>query len=244
MATRPRPELAGLRIADPPDRWQALGFAVEQGQLELGGVAVELGGVAGEQGGVSVELARPAAGHGGAGQADRDPPAQAGITGWTLRNVDEVDDIDGLTTTTTAGVPPAADVPATARDHPNGVTAIDHVVVTTPDFDRTVEALEGAGMSLSRIRDAGSFRQGFHRLGPAILELVEARGAPPGPASFWGLVFIIDDLEALSAQISPHLGEIRPAVQPGRHIATLDRSAGLSPRVAFMDPDQPRAPAE
>ena len=33
-------------------------------------------------------------------------------------------------------------------------------------------------MPLRRIRDAGGFRQGFRRLGPAILELVEALGAP------------------------------------------------------------------
>jgi hypothetical protein len=214
MAGDPRPELAGLEIADPPERWRALGFAVEQGRLELGGVEVELGAA-------------------GTDRAHA-PPAGDGIVGWTLRHVEAPTAIDGLATRATAAPPPPT------VTHPNQAVAIDHVVVTTPDFDRTAQALESAGMSLRRIREAGSFRQGFRRLGPAILELVEARDAPPGPAAFWGLVVVAEDLEALSARISPHLGQIRPAVQPGRLIATLADSAGLSPRIAFMDPGPER----
>ena len=117
---------------------------------------------------------------------------------------------------------------------------IDHVVVTTPDFDRTAAALSEAGMALRRVRDAGTFRQGFRRLGPAILELVEVPAAPSGPARFWGLVVIVEDLAALAARLGPRLGEVRPAVQPGRHIATLAQSAGLGPNVAFMDPEVER----
>jgi hypothetical protein len=150
---------------------------------------------------------------------------------WTLRHVAAATTIDGLATRTTAASPPPS------VTHPNRAVAVDHVVVTTPDFDRTAQALTSAGMSLRRIREAGSFRQGFRRLGPAILELVEARGAPPGPAAFWGLVVVVEDLEALSHRVSPHLGQIRPAVQPGRRIATLADSAGISPRIAFMDPE-------
>jgi hypothetical protein len=129
-----------------------------------------------------------------------------------------------------------------AADHPNGAVAIDQVVVLTPDFDRTAAALEQAGMPLRRVGDAGSFRQGFRRLGPAILELVEAVDQPPGPARFWGLVVIVADLEALRGRLHPHLGPVRPAVQPARHIATLAASAGLSAAVAFMDPEPPGDP--
>jgi hypothetical protein len=92
-------------------------------------------------------------------------------------------------------------------------------------------------MPLRRLRDAGGFRQGFRRLGPAILELVEIPGAPPGPAHFWGLVVTVADLDALAGRLGPLLSEIRAAVQPGRRIAGLSRDAGLSPRVAFMDPE-------
>jgi catechol 2,3-dioxygenase-like lactoylglutathione lyase family enzyme len=157
--------------------------------------------------------------------------AGRGITGWTLRRISLHHDVDGLPTGVTT------EPPLRTRAHPNGALGVDHVVVTTPDFDRTAAALEAAGIPLRRIRDAGGFRQGFRRLGPAILELVEARTMPAGPARFWGLVVTVADLVGLRARLAPHLGEIRDAVQPRRQIATLDQSAGLSLRIAFMDPE-------
>src|SRR5205823_4122884 len=113
--------------------------------------------------------------------------------------------------------------------HPNGARAIDHVVIVSPDFDRTAAALSDAGMGLRRERDGGGFRQGFRRVGGAILELVEAKAAPAGPARFWGLVVVVDDLDALAQSLGSRLRAIHPAVQSRRRIATLDRSAGLSP---------------
>jgi hypothetical protein len=159
--------------------------------------------------------------------------AGRGITGWTLRHVPDGVQLDGLATEVTVAVPPPAPSPV----HPNGAIAIDQVVVSTPEFDRTAAALDAANMPLRRVRDAGGSRQGFRRLGPAILELVEAREGPPGPARFWGLVVIVPDLVRLRDRLSPLVGEIREAVQPGRHIAALSRDAGLSVRVAFMDPE-------
>ena len=39
-----RPELVALEIADPPDRWEALGFSVSPEMvIELGGVQLRLG---------------------------------------------------------------------------------------------------------------------------------------------------------------------------------------------------------
>ena len=155
-----------------------------------------------------------------------------GIVSWRLRNVSAAGEVDGLVTSV-AGDKAGSPDPR----HPNGALGIDHVVVATPDFDRTAAALTEAGMPLRRVRVAGSFRQGFRRLGPAILELVEAPAAPPGPARFWGLVVVVEDLDALRRRLGPQLGEIRPAVQPGRQIATLAQRAGLGPKVAFMDPE-------
>jgi hypothetical protein len=158
--------------------------------------------------------------------------AGRGITGWTLRRITLHHDVDGLPTGTTTDPPPFE------TSHPNGAVGLDHVVVTTPDFDRTAGALDAAGIPLRRVRDAaGGFRQGFRRLGPSILEIVEAPKMPAGPARFWGLVVVVADLAGLRARLAPHLGEIRAAVQPGRHIATLSQDAGLSPRIAFMDPE-------
>ena len=140
-------------------------------------------------------------------------------------------DLDGVPTL-------AANDPEPAVPQPNGVIAVDHFVIVTPDFDRTAAALADAGIELSRIRDAGGFRQGFRRLGPAILELVEAHQMPAGPARFWGLTFIASDLDALAARLGPErLRPIKDAVQPGRRIATLDRAAGLKTNIAFMTPE-------
>lgn len=157
--------------------------------------------------------------------------AGRGITGWTLRRITLHRDVDGLPTGVTT------DPPMPESGHPNGAMGLDHVVVTTPDFDRTAAALDGAGIPLRRVRDAGGFRQGFRRLGPAILELVEAPTMPAGSARFWGLVVTVADLVGLRARLAPHVGEIRDAVQPGRQIATLGEGAGLSPQIAFMDPE-------
>lgn len=196
-----RPALAGLSIADPPERWEALGFSVSgDGRLALGGVGVQLG-------------------------ADGQ-----GIVGWTLRHVPEGIDVDGLTTSATVDEPPPS------APHPNGATGIDHVVITTGDFDRTARSLEPAGLTLRRVRDAGGFRQGFRRLGPAIMEVVEVP-EQTGGARFWGLVVVVSDLAALSQRLGPQLAPIRPAIQPGRRIATLSASGGLSVAVAFMDPE-------
>jgi hypothetical protein len=201
----PRAELAALQIADPPEAWNALGFAVSpDGVLVLGGV----------------ELWLDAAGR--------------GITGWTLRRISLHHDVDGLPTGVTTDAPPST---RPHPPHPNGAMGLDHVVVTTPDFDRTARALEDAGIPLRRVREVGEIRQGFRRLGPAILEIVEAPKMPPGPARFWGLVVTVADLVGLRARLAPHVGEIRDAVQPGRQIATLSEGAGLSPRIAFMDPE-------
>jgi hypothetical protein len=159
--------------------------------------------------------------------------AGRGITAWALKEM-AAREIDGLTWLDkwSPGDQKSSQV------HPNGVVGIDHVVVVSPDFDRTSRALAEAGMPLRRVREAPrAFRQGFRRLGPAILELVEARDAQPGPARFWGLTFVADDLDALSVRLGDRLSPIRGAVQPGRRIASLRREAGVSARVAFMEPE-------
>jgi hypothetical protein len=119
-------------------------------------------------------------------------------------------------------------------EHPNGAIALDHVVILTPDFDRTAAALADRRMPLRREAERNGARQGFRRLGPAIMEIVQA---PDGDTRFWGLVAIVSDLDALCERLGDDLGEPRPAVQPGRRIATLRRSAGLGPAIAFMDPE-------
>lgn len=189
--------LSGIAVADPPERWTRLGFAVDaQGCLALGGVAVQLGA------------------------------SGRGITGWSLGPVD--------------GLPVCDPLPEPAPvAHPNGALRLDHVVVLTPDFDRTAAAFAAAGLEYRRVAGEAGRRQGFRRLGPAILEVVEVPELSPGPARFWGLVPVVEDLDALHALLGPELlGEPHAAVQPGRRIATVRRAAGLSLAMAFITPER------
>jgi hypothetical protein len=123
--------------------------------------------------------------------------------------------------------------------------AIDHVVAISPAFERSVAALQAAGLDLRRVREeptpAGAPRQAFFRLGREILELVEEpeglvrrEGGAERPARFWGLALLVEDLERTAEQLGPRAGEIRSAVQEGRRILTLRRSAGLAIPVALM----------
>jgi hypothetical protein len=158
-----------------------------------------------------------------------------GITKWELSGIASgTREIDGLET----GSADDSSRPITPN-HQNGAIAIDHVVVTTPGFDRTAAALTAAGMPLRRVVERRDGRRmGFRRLGGTILELVEAPAPVAGPARFWGLVVVVEDLEALAEGLGERLGSIRQAVQPGRQIATVRESAGLEEAVAFMSPEQ------
>jgi hypothetical protein len=203
------PELRTLTVADDPATWRRLGFTVGDDRRAT-------------VGGIELELAGPAAGR--------------GITAWALSGVELDGELDGLPTHVVAAAAP----PATG-DHPNGAVAIDHVVVTTPDVERTFAALAAAGLDLRRVRETdgpqGPVRQGFYRVGGALLEVagpVTASGG--GPAAFWGLVIVVEDLDALAGRLGDDLGTARDAVQPGRRIATLRASAGASVAVAFMTP--------
>jgi hypothetical protein len=136
---------------------------------------------------------------------------------------------DGLALTGTA------DAPVEAAEHPNGAQAVDHVVAFTDDLDRTSAALERAGAPLRRRAEP----MAFHRLGPLVLEVV-ATGAPP---AFWGLVVVVADLGACARELGPLLGAVKPAVQPGRRIATVRPEAGLPVALALMTPQPPRVSA-
>jgi hypothetical protein len=89
---------------------------------------------------------------------------------------------------------------------------------------------------------AGAPRQAFFRLGSVVLEVVQEppeateRAGGDRPAFFWGLAFVAPDLEQTVAFLGDRVGDVRDAVQPGRRIATLRRSAGLSVPVALMTP--------
>lgn len=205
------PTLDELVIADEPERWSGLGFTVLERCCELGAVQLRLAG----------------------------REAGAGIVGWSLRGIRSTE-LDGLPTSSST-----APIRTSAPAHANGALAIDHVVAVSADLDRTVRALQAAGLDLRRIREqptpAGAPRQAFFRLGAEILEVIQEPrdviSQSPGadrPARLWGLALVVEDLDASVAHMAPHVGTARPAVQPGRRIATVRRSAGLALPLALM----------
>ncbi len=160
---------------------------------------------------------------------------EPGIADWTVAS-DRMErvSIDGLVTRLVEGGQSSGPGPA----HELGATLIDHVVVMTPSLDRTCTAItEVTSAPLKRIREVGrGVRQGFHRLGEVIVEVVERPDIPAEtPARFWGLVLIVDDLLAAAERLGPSvIGLVKPAVQPGRRIATVRNDAGLALPVALM----------
>ncbi len=172
-----------------------------------------------------------------------DPIAGKGVAAWSLRGI-ETTELDGLATTISDAQPREA-----AEPHPNGVAAVDHVVVFSPELDRTVATLEAAGFDLRRIREeptpGGAPRQAFFRLGEVILECIQLPDSPDldrsRNARLWGLALRTADMDQTARGLGDKLGEPRPAVQEGRTIATLRRDAGSSVALAFMTPSASRA---
>ena len=205
------PAVAELVLAADASAWSDAGFRVDGTATCVGSVRLELAGAA----------------------------AGRRIVSCALRGVAS-ERFDGLPIVRADGSRPVEAAPP----HPNGVTALDHVVAFTPDLDRTVAAGQAIGLDLRRVRDepapAGSPRQAFFRLGELMLEVAQAPDGSPlagdSPARFYGLAFVVEDIDATARDLGDLCGAPRDAIQPGRRIATVRREAGLGLPVAFMTP--------
>ena len=209
--------LQQLRVADEPEIWGALGFAVDASCVTIGATRIVCGG----------------------------PVLGKGIVDWALRGVDAL--IDGLATN------PAVATPSPPGDHVNGVVAIDHLVVSTPDLERTVGAFEALGLDCRRRREGlaygqNAMRQAFFWLGDAdglieqkvILELVGPQVVDPAraddPARFFGLALTVRNLESTAAFFGDLMKPPVEAVQAGRRISTISSRGGSSVAIALMSP--------
>jgi len=114
--------------------------------------------------------------------------------------------------------------------------SIDHVVLMTPDLERTCTAITAAlDAPLKRVREAPPVRQGFFRLGEVILEVVQSPQVEPGKAKWWGLVINVADLHSACDRLGPDvISAPKQAVQPGRFIATVRSEVGLGVPLALM----------
>lgn len=208
-----------FEIADPADAWTRAGFLVDSDAdsaavCRIGGVGIRL---VGRRRGI-------------------------GIVGWTLRGLPSdgsVGDLDGVPTTCSNAVtpPPGAAMPGT---HPNGVIAIDHVVLLSPDLGRTVQSLAEVGVEPRRERDGElggrPIRQIFFRFGEVIVEVVGPPAtAGEGPSTLWGITYTVTDIDATARMLGNRAAPVRDAVQPGRRITTLrHHEFGMSVRSAMI----------
>lgn len=202
-----------ILVGDPPEAWAAAGYAVDDdGTCRIGHVRVRL---VGRDGGKR-------------------------ILGWSLRDAPPARLADGALD----GIPTTASdaEPCEPAEHPNGAQHIDHVVLLSPNLERTIEALAGLGVVPRGERRTDTYgapmRQVFFRLGEVILELVGGEEPGEGDPGFFGIAVTVADLDATAALVAPHIGEIKDAVQEGRRIATLrHREFGMSVATAFMSPE-------
>ena len=211
-------EIIALELGDEAQSWCRVGFTVEADAIHVGTVVMQLCGTGGR---------------GGGGVAAR------GVVGWKVRGIAADAALDGLPTV-------VVDSPlGVAATHANGATIIDHVVIATPDVDRTVATFVAAGCEPRRERVGGTpatpIRQVFVRAGEVILEIVGPPVAPDNPelrsrpATFWGLAFTTDNLDACAALLGDAMSAPKDAVQPGRRIATLNhRRIGVTVPTVFM----------
>ncbi|MGV0812105.1 VOC family protein [Mycolicibacterium boenickei] len=204
-------------VADPPEAWTRAGFCVDTGEgtdpvCRVGGVRIRLVG----------------RGH------------DTGIVGWSLGGLPSgvaFDDLDGIPTTRSSTSTETTAEPAT---HPNGATAIDHVVLLSPDLGRTVAALTALGVQPRRERDGElggrRVRQIFFRFGEVIVEVVGSpESASDGPSTLWGITYVVADIDATASFFGDHTGPVKDAVQPGRRITTLrHRDLGMSVPTAVI----------
>ena len=208
----PSPTIDAIIVADPPDTWEAAGFAVDpDGTCRIGDVRIEL--VGREQG--------------------------KRILGWQLRDVPGIDEVDGLPTSC-SDRPPAE--PAThpngavSIDH---VVIMSPDLGRTTKALGAVGIEQRRTRHVDSEQYGFEARQVFFKLGDVVLELIgpdEPRG--DGPARFFGLAHTVADIDAASALLGPALPNVKDAVQPGRRIATLrHKELGVSVATAFMSPE-------
>jgi hypothetical protein len=199
-----------LVVADPADAWTAAGFSVNPDAVC-------------RVGGVRIRL------------VGRD--TQTGVVEWSLRGLPSggaFHDLDGIPTTRSSAVAAAPAV------HANGVTAIDHVVLLSPDLHRTVESLAAVGVQPRREREAKlggrPIRQIFFRFGDVIIEAVGSPGAASeGPSTLWGITYVVADIDATASFFAENTTPVKDAVQPGRRITTLrHHELGMSVRSAMI----------
>ncbi len=217
-------DLVALTIADIPDTWAALGFDIHDASTTVGRTRHDFVGT-------------------GTGNGK-------GIVAWSLQGngLEGVTSIEGLPTTVVTGVNPQP--PKGSAEHANGIASIDHLVLMTPDVERTVTTLESLGLPCRRRRQGEAYgkpmSQAFFWLGnpdggdadKVVLEVVGSPDVDPHaaqqPARFFGIAYTVDNLEATAEFLGDLMKAPVDAVQAGRKITTISSKAGATVPIALM----------
>ena len=214
----PTPTIDELTLAE---RARALGGARLRGQRRLL-----------PAGGVRVRFAGPEAGR--------------GIVGWSLRDLASAE-LDGLPTSASrrpASPPALAAAERRDRDRPHRRGLTRSRPQRAALRGRRPRSAPRARAADPRRRSAPgvlSPRRGDPRARPESRR--RSFGAPGGrdrPARLWGLALLVDDLDRTVELFAPHVPPARAAVQPGRRITTVARTAGLGMALALMSRDERR----
>ena len=123
----------------------------------------------------------------------------------------------------------------TANGDPIEGFSIDHVVLLVPDLEAAVSTMERIGIAPRlRMTLRGGRPAAFFRVG-TVLEVIQA---PVREASLYGIAVTTDgSLESLALAwkgLGLEVGDITPAIQPGRRIMTVH---GLDAGFAVMSAD-------
>ena len=161
---------------------------------------------------------------------------EGGIVQWTFRNLQkDVESIDGIPVAHDQSEPVQDHVTA---PHPNGCFAVDHIVLISPDWQRSIQNLGAVGLEPSR--QTNSVRKGvtqvIYRPSSVIIELVGPKIAPEKPM-LWGLTLVTADVDKAHALLQSSTKAPWPAVQPGRRMTVLQgHKHGVTVGVALMSP--------
>ena len=136
-----------------------------------------------------------------------------GIVGWGFSGLSPgVTHVHGIPVTSL----PAVGAPQAEVQHPNGVCAVDHIVVLSDDWERGIRDFRTIG--LEPLRQTNTVRKGvtqvIYRPSKTIIELVGGKIAPEEP-TLWGLTLVSKDVDATHVFLSASTKKPWPAVQPG-----------------------------
>ncbi|KAJ3291779.1 hypothetical protein HDU79_002062 [Rhizoclosmatium sp. JEL0117] len=218
--------LVGLDVGDSDDDWSKAGFDVVGHVVSVGTVAIRLRGSAGSTG------------------------HRRGLSAWAFaeenKNIkNRIVYLNGIDTVIGPEVSPAT---STNTVHPNGVSHIDHIVLSSNDLRATIDAF-AQHLNLHPKRIVGDYHMAFFKAGPTVIEVVQSKAISSISTStvsssssvndfLWGITFVTQDFEKSINVLGPLARKPKNAVQGrGRRIVTLNtggKDDGISVHIAIL----------